>query len=47
MVSFLEASRRAMAGEDCMWAIEAGEPMNLNVHSGGMRDAMCMKSAGR
>lgn len=47
MVSFPEASRREMIGEDLMKAIEVGDPMNLKVHSGGMRLVICAKSAGR
>lgn len=47
MVSLPERSRRRMGGEERMWEIEAGEPMNLKVHSGGVRAAMCVKRAGR
>lgn len=45
--SFPDASRREISGEDCMKAITVGDPMNLKVHSGGIRFVICAKSAGR
>ena len=45
--SFPDASRREINGEDCMKAIAVGDPMNLKVHSGGIRFVICAKSAGR
>jgi hypothetical protein len=36
-----------MRGEARMNSMATGEPMNLNVHSGGMRLVMCAKRAGR
>ena len=36
-----------MAVDARICAINTGEPMNLNVHSGGTTLVMCVKSAGR
>lgn len=47
MVSFPLLSRREMVGTDRIFSIAAAEPMNLNVHSGGMVATMCVNSAGR
>lgn len=47
MLSFPAASKRVIGTDARMNFIDSGEPMNLNVHSGGMIFIICIKSAGR
>jgi hypothetical protein len=47
MLSFPLASRRAIGWDVRINDIDAGEPMNLKVHSGGTTLVICVKSAGR
>ena len=47
MLSFPIFSRRVIKADALICAIDSREPMNLNLHSGGMTLVMCEKSAGR
>ena len=46
-LSFLEASRREMEGLARRKVMDFDEPMKRNVHSGGIREVICMRRAGR